>query len=141
MLLPPSAGGGDPPAFVSVVGGNQLEGDPLQLPQEAVTFPDHPASHIHIASGVGAGLGLGAGADGGFGMGVSEVPLLPSSATPRSPMRSMAGRLSSTGELLRTGQEPGHRPNHHHDHHHHPHHSNHNNDNNNEHRLSFVSSV
>ena len=70
-------------------------------------------------AGVESGVGLGAGLGAGFG--APEVPpLLPTSATPRSPMRSMAGRLTSTGALLRTGQGLGQGEDHHnHNNHHH----------------------
>ena len=144
MLLPPSAG--DRPALIPV-GGDQLEGDPQHLPQDAVIFPDHPAGAMELGTRVGVGVGVRVGVGVGVGVGLTgsmgagtgvgagagvEFPLLPASATPRPPMRSMAGRLTATGELLRTGQGLGLEQEHDHHHHHHNHnHHHHNNHHNN----------
>jgi len=81
MLLPGSAGAG---VGVPIVEGEQLDGDPRALPVETATF----------SRGFS---GVGGATDGA----IAPTPLDAGAITPRSPMKSMAGRLTTTGELVR----------------------------------------
>jgi hypothetical protein len=81
MLLPGSAGAG---VGVPIVEGEQLDGDPRALPVETATF----------SRGFS---GVGGATDGA----IAPTPLDAGAMTPRSPMKSMAGRLTTTGELVR----------------------------------------